>query len=166
MLELQTVRNPARADVHRVPCVQEAKTAALQPTPYAPPVLDVEAFAQDLAALIPSCPPSILHNTATVFLAAGCSADSISEVQAFNWRVPGVAAHFLRSIAGTGATRNRSGLSRLGASAHSTHWNSAPFILASFRRPGNPDVQCNYAPTTFDDMNPALPIIRNIPEFP
>ena len=95
MLELQTVRNPARANVHRVPCVQEAKTAALQPTPYAPPVLDVEAFAQDLAALIPSCPPSILHNTATIFLAAGCSADSISEVQAFNWRVPGVAAHFL-----------------------------------------------------------------------
>ena len=85
----------ARADVHRVPRVQKAEASGVQPALYAPPAFDVEAFAQDLAALIPSCPPSTLHNTATIFLPAGCSVDSISEVQAFNWTAPGVVARFL-----------------------------------------------------------------------
>ena len=75
-------------------------------------------------------PPSILHNAATVLLAAECSIDASAEVQAFSWKGPGVEAHFVPTSPLNAWYRELDATSRDShVWGHSTHWTSAPYIL-------------------------------------
>ena len=119
----------ARSDPFRVPCVQEAKAAGLLLPLRVPLASEIGEFAQaGLATFMPQSPPSILHNAATVLLAE-CSIDSSAEVQAFSWECPGVQAHFVPTSPLNAWYRELDATSRDSHWGHSTHWNSAPYIL-------------------------------------
>ena len=120
----------ARSDPFRVPCVQEAKVAGQLLPLRVPPASEIGEFAQGLATFMPQSPPSILHNAATVLLAAECSIDASAEVQAFSWKGPGVEAHFVPTSPLNAWYRELDATSRDShVWGHSTHWTSAPYIL-------------------------------------